>query len=57
MREIQVHDKIDGELLEQAWSQRANGALCGLPLTEYLALSRCERKARLRAAKKGAHRG
>lgn len=37
--------------------QRANAALCGLPLTDYLALSRCARKARLRAAKKGTHRG
>jgi hypothetical protein len=34
--------------------QRANAALCGLPLTDYLALSRDQRKARLRAAKKEA---
>jgi hypothetical protein len=45
------------EQLRLAARQRANAALCGLPLTDYLALSRCARKARLRAAKKGAHRG
>lgn len=43
--------------LRKAARERANAALCGLPLTDYLALSRCERKARLRAAKKGARRG
>jgi hypothetical protein len=38
------------EQLRLAARQRANAALCGLPLTDYLALSRCARKARLRAA-------
>jgi hypothetical protein len=43
--------------LRLAARQERNALLCGLPLTEYLALSRCQRKARLRAAKRGARRG
>lgn len=37
--------------------QRANAELCGLPLTEYLALPRRERKRRVRAAREEADRG
>lgn len=36
--------------------QRANARLCGLSLIQYLALTYPVRKARVRAAKKGAHR-
>jgi hypothetical protein len=36
---------------------RANAALCGLPITDYLALPRRERKRRVRAAREEAGRG
>jgi hypothetical protein len=36
----------------QAERQRANAAQCGLPLTEYLALSRRERKRRLQPVRR-----
>lgn len=45
------------ERLRLAARQERNALLCGLPLTDYLALSRYQRKARLRAAKRGARRG
>ncbi len=32
---------------------RANAALCGLPVTDYLALPRAERRRRVRAARGG----
>lgn len=35
----------------------ANAALCRLPLTEWLALSRAERRTRLAAARKAVGRG
>lgn len=42
----------------QAEQQQANADLCGLTLTEYLALPRRERKRRLQAAREeGADRG
>lgn len=43
------------EQLRLAAQQGVGPLPCGLSLTDYLALSRCARKARLRAAKKGAH--
>jgi hypothetical protein len=39
------------EPLRTAARQEANAALCRLPLAEYLALPRRERKRRLRAAR------
>lgn len=36
---------------------RANAELCGMPVTEWLALTRDERKRRLNAAEKGVRRG
>lgn len=38
----------------QRGRQQANAALLGLPLTEYLALPRAARKARVQAARKDA---
>lgn len=44
------------EQLRLAARQRANARLCGLPLADYLVLTRDQRKQRLTAARKGARR-
>lgn len=48
---------VSRRALRLAAQQRANAALCRLTLTDYFALTRCQRKRRLWAAKKGARRG